>query len=303
MIQYILIPTLLLSTIICFLGILSLYRRQHSLKRILEFSESVKGESFIGPRERRSVIRRWLALSGFRHSAAPLLFLSIMALSTWMALACVFTLYYFHIVDTFTQSVTKLPGSLGWGLGVVVSAMPWIVFCLIGGSPYFVVRGIRQQRVIAVEQDLPLFLDLLSTLAETGMNFDSALAKILNSHPSGRPLTKEFRVFQQEVSLGISRLQCFRRLAQRLSVPSISLFTSAIIQSEQLGASVAHTLRRQANELRHRRQENAMHHAQGLSVKLVFPLVLCFLPGIFLSTLGPTIYQLVQILGGVMGSF
>ncbi|GJL55147.1 MAG: membrane protein [Nitrospirales bacterium] len=303
MIQVSIMLTLFLGTIMCLLGILSLYRRQQSLRRILEFSESVKVDTSLGPREHRRRIRRWLALAGFRHAAAPLLFVSVMVLSTWIALGCIFMMYHFHIVDAFEQSVAKLPGSFGWGLGVAVSAMPWIVFCLIGGAPFFVVRGIRQQRIVAVEQDLPLFLDLLSTLVETGMNFDSALAKILSSQPAGRPLTKEFRVFQQEVSLGISRLRCFRRLAQRLAIPSISLFTSAIVQSEQLGASVAHTLRRQANELRHRRQEHAMHHAQGLSVKLVFPLVLCFLPGIFLTTLGPTIYQLIQILGGVMGTF
>jgi len=226
-----------------------------------------------------------------------------MVLSTWMALAMLFLLHYFEIMHAMAQWIMKVPGSFGWGLDIGVSAIPWILFCLIGGSPIFVVRSIRQKRVTDVEQDLPLFLDLLSTLAEAGMSFDLALSKILNSQPSKRALTKEFRIFQREISLGISRIQCFRRLSQRIAVPSVSLLTSAIIQSEQLGSSVAHTLRRQANELRHRRQENALHHAQGLSVKLVFPLVLCFLPGIFLTTLGPTIYQLVQILGGVMGSF
>ncbi|GJL51276.1 MAG: membrane protein [Nitrospirales bacterium] len=303
MIHASIILTLSLSALICVMGILSLYRRQQSLKRIVEFSESLRGEDLTSPRERRSWLRRWLILSGFRHSSAPFLFLSSMVLSTWIGLAILLTLYYFEIMNAFTQLFTKVPGSFGWGLEVMVSALPWILFCLVGGSPIFVVRGIRQKRVSDVEQDLPLFLDLLSTLAEAGMSFDLALAKILSSQPSGRSLTKEFRIFQREISLGISRLQCFRRLSQRLAVPSVSHFTSAIIQSEQLGASVAQTLRRQANELRHRRQENAMHHAQGLSVKLVFPLVLCFLPGIFLTTLGPTIYQLVQILGGVLGSF
>jgi len=111
------------------------------------------------------------------------------------------------------------------------------------------------------------------------------------------------RFFKREVSLEISLLKCFRRLYQRLSVSSVSLFISALIQSEQLGANVAQTLRRQANDLCHRRQEKTMLHTQGLSVKLVFPWITFFLPGIFLATLGPIVYELAQIVGNVLGSF
>ena len=59
-------------------------------------------------------------------------------------------------------------------------------------------------------------------------------------------------------------------------------------------------LRHQADDLRHRRREDALLQAQALPVKLVFPLVICFLPGIFLSTLAPVLYQMIQVAGGVL---
>ncbi len=303
MTQYIILLTLFLCTLICCAGILSLYRRQQSLKRIIEFADSSRGVEDLLPRKRRSFVRRWLFMAGFRHPSSSLIFLGSMVCSTWIGLACFALLNYFGIINDLVIALAKFPGTFGRALSFSGYAIPWIVFCLVGCIPIFVVNQIRQKRIASVDQDLPLFLDLLSTLAEAGMSFDVALAKILNSQPSGRPLTMEFRTFQREISLGISRLKCFRRLSQRLAVPSIALFVSALMQSEQLGVNVAQTLRRQATDLRHRRQEKALLHAQGLSVKLVFPLILCFLPGIFLVTLGPTIYQLVNIVGGVMGAF
>ncbi len=297
------IVVLILSSLICILRMLSLYRRQQSIRRIVEFSGSISSDTQNSFTERRSWVRRWLNLAGFRHSSATLVFLGLMVVSAWAALGFLFALHYVGMVEPVARSITVLPDEMGEGGVLVGYAIPWIVFCLIAGSPILVVRGIRKKRIADVEHDIPLLLDLLSTLAEAGMSFDLALAKILNAQPSHRPLTQEFRVFQREISIGISRINCFRRLSDRLSISSVSLFVSALIQSEQLGANIANTLRRQANDIRHRRQEKAMLHAQGLSVKLVFPLIICFLPGIFFATLGPTVYQLVKIVGGVVGGF
>ena len=292
---------LFLCSIICLICIRALYRRQQCMKRIGELVGIAKEEE--GPRERRSLMRRWLALAGFRHASASLFFLGSMVASSWSALILLAVLNYLAIFNGPIETLLRVPSTFVHMVGLAGYGIPLLVFFLIAGMPIFVVRGARTKRIRQVEQDLPLFLDLLSTLAEAGMSFDLALGKILSSQPSARALSMEFRIFQREASLGISRLKCFRRLSQRLSIPSVSLFIVALIQSEQLGANVAETLRRQAEDLRHRRQEQAMLHAQGLSVKLVFPLVLCFLPGIFIATLGPTVYQLIHIVGGVTGAF
>jgi tight adherence protein C len=75
---------------------------------------------------------------------------------------------------------------------------------------------------------------------------------------------------------------------------------SALVQAEQIGASVADTLRAQAEELRGRHRANIMLLAQALPVKLVFPLILCFLPGLFIPTLGPAILQMIKVVDSVL---
>src|SRR5262249_52767990 len=142
--------------------------------------------------------------------------------------------------------------------------------------------------------------ELFATMGEAGLGFDAALSKIVRAQGSNRPLISEFVSFQHDMLAGIPRLQALRQLARRVEVPSLTTFTSALIQAEQVGASMADTLRHQTNDLHQRRRELALLKAQALPVKLVFPLVICFLPGIFLSTLAPVIYQMVQVANGVL---
>jgi pilus assembly protein TadC len=151
-----------------------------------------------------------------------------------------------------------------------------------------------------VEQDLPLTLELMATLAEAGLSFDAALARILSSQAHSRPLASELRTFQLELLAGVPRVKSLRQLARRLEVISVTVFVSALIQAEQVGASLAETLRRQADDLRDRRKERVLQLAQGLPAKLVFPLVICFLPGIFVTTWGPMLFQLYQVANSVL---
>jgi pilus assembly protein TadC len=93
-----------------------------------------------------------------------------------------------------------------------------------------------------------------------------------------------------------------RQLANRVGVSALTRLTSALIQADLVGASVADTLEHQAEDLRQRRREDALLQAQALPVKLVFPLVICFLPGIFVSTLAPVLYQMVLMADSVLSS-
>jgi len=148
---------------------------------------------------------------------------------------------------------------------------------------------------------MPVTLELLATMSESGLGFDSALDKVIESQPDRRPLFEELATFQLEILSGVSRVMCFRRLARRLEVPSMSIFVSALVQAEQVGAGFSHVLRVQADDLRNRRREDANMLAQALHVKLMFPLVICFLPGIFVCTLGPIFMQFIRLADGMMG--
>ncbi len=207
----------------------------------------------------------------------------------------------FRIVDMMVVPLQNIPGGIGEAFTAVAYAGPWICLSLLATLPWMIVRAARRQRVEKVDQDLPLLLELLATLTEGGLSFDAALDQILGAYNRSRPLTQEFQTYHRELQLGLSRLQAFRRLASRLEVTSVTFLMSALIQSEQIGSSVAATLRRQADDLRNRRREHALMLAHALPVKMVFPLILCFLPGIFLSTLGPSLYQLVTLVGGITG--
>ncbi len=138
-----------------------------------------------------------------------------------------------------------------------------------------------------VEQDLPIALELLSTLSEAGLGFDAALTHILESAVEDRPLAREFRTYQADLLAGRSRVEALRRLASRLEVSSTTILVAALAQAEQLGAGIAEALHRQAADLRDRRRERASAFAMALPVKRMFPLVICFMPGIFVWTLGP----------------
>ena len=145
-----------------------------------------------------------------------------------------------------------------------------------------------------VEQDLPISLELLATLGEAGLGFDAALSRVLDSVKEDRPLAREFRTYQSDLLAGRTRVESLRRLARRLEVSSVTILVSALVQAEQMGSGIAQTLRRQADDLRDRRRERANAFAMALPIKRMFPLVVCFLPGIFVWTLGPFFVRLFQ---------
>ena len=260
-----------------------------------------RGPAGLESSARDTALARWLARAGYRRPHAQVVFLSATAASIVAGLL-ISQLYRLVLFAPLALAVENVPGSIGEMLVVVLQGGPWILF--LGGAlaPAMFVRTVRTHRVRAIEQDLPLALELLATMAEAGLGFDAAIARIVRAQDARRPLIGELLNFQHDLLAGMSRTQALRQLARRVDVPSLTGFTSALIQAEQVGASLAETLQHQAADLRQRRREQALLQAQALPVKLVFPLVICFLPGIFVSTLAPVVYQMIQVAAGVVRS-
>src|SRR5438105_754972 len=84
--------------------------------------------------------------------------------------------------------------------------------------------SVRWRRVEDVELDLPLTLEMLATLSEAGLGFDAAIARLIDSQPVGRPLAEELGIYQNELLAGVSRVQCLRRLRQRVDVGPVTIF-------------------------------------------------------------------------------
>ena len=259
------------------------------------------GSAAAEPASRDNPLSRWLAGAGYRRPNAQAIFIAATAACVVGGLA-ISQAYRAFVFRPLLIAISNVPGSAGDMLALVLQGGPWILFVLAGFAPTLLVRTARRSRVRAIEQDLPLALELFATMADAGLGFDAALANIVKAQSMERPLMAEFVGFQHDMLAGMSRAQALRQLAHRVSVSSLTSFTSALIQAEQVGASMAETLQHQAVDLRQRRREHALLLAQALPVKLVFPLVVCFLPGIFVSTLAPVLFQMVQVANSVVRS-
>lgn len=247
----------------------------------------------------RNFLARWLYLAGFRSAAAPMLFVLATLGCGALGLLLAVTLESSGLTRQAMAAAGSVPSGVGDLASSVLRAGPWILLGILLFLPWSYVNSTRKRRVREVEQDMPITLELLATMSESGLAFDGALERVVKAQESGRPLFRELRTFQLEVLSGVSRVLCFRRLSQRLEVPSMTIFVSALVQAEQVGAGFANVLRTQADDLRNRRREEANVLASALPVKLIFPLVICFLPGIFVTTLGPIFLQFIHLIEGM----
>lgn len=237
----------------------------------------------------------WLYLSGYRDRWAPAVFLATTATGFLFGLTAAVGLIVSGLQALMEVALLRVPGGVGETFLPAVWIAPWFALLLLTCGPWLVVRQARRQRVLQVEQDLPLILELLSTLSEAGLGFDAALTRILKTRLQGRPLANELQLFQSDLLAGHARVDALRRLSKRLQVTSISVLVSALVQAEQLGMGIARVLRQQAEEVRVRRRERAIAFANSLPTKRVVPLVICFLPGLFVWTLGPAFVQLFKL--------
>lgn len=268
----------------------SLHFSQQSMRRLYgEESQTGAAPESVG------LVRRWLITAGIRSPNAPTIFWTLTACSAVVALSTLVTIFSSGLAATMVRGATMAPGGVGEVFLPFVFAAPWLLALLIAFAPTLWVWRTRRQRVEEIERDLPLALDLLATMSEAGLGFDAALQRLYSTTLSERPLAMELRTFQSDQLSGRPRVQCLRRLADRIRIPSFSTFISAMAQAEQLGMGVAGILRRQADDLRDRRRERAIAFAMSLAVKRVVPMVVCFLPGFFVWTLGPFFAQLFQL--------
>lgn len=286
--------------ILAYVAIKSWSVRRRALIRLYAIDDQRVGTG-LDSSSRDGAIARWLASAGYRRPNAQAIFIAATAAFV-IGGAILSQIYRVVFLRSLLNAIANVPGSAGDILALALEGGPWILFVIAAVAPTLFVRTARRSRVRAIEQDLPLALELFATMAEAGLGFDAALARIVRAQGSDRALASEFINFQYDMLAGMSRTQALRQLARRVDVPSLSTFTSALIQAEQVGASMAETLQHQAVDLRQRRRENALLQAQALPVKLVFPLVVCFLPGIFATTLAPVLFQMVQVANSVLSS-
>jgi tight adherence protein C len=166
------------------------------------------------------------------------------------------------------------------------------------GPDAWLARKIDDRRK-SMQKALPDVLDMMVISVEAGLGFDSALARVVQTVPG--PLSEEFFRMLQETRVGVARREAMRHLSERTDLDELRSFLLAMMQAEAFGVSIARVLRVQADEMRVKRRQRAQEKAFAAPVKIVFPLVFCIFPSLFIVLLGPAAIQIGRAFGDING--
>ena len=192
----------------------------------------------------------------------------------------------------------------GAGLGLAVlfaRPLTWVVWALLGAAagfaaPALLVLHLAQERQELVRRTLPDVLDTLVVTVEAGLGFEAAMAQVVRN---GRgPMVGEFARVLHEMQIGRARVDALREMAARTTVTELRAFASAVAQATTLGIPIGKVLRQQSAEMRLRRSQRAEEQAQKVPVKILFPMIFCIFPALFVVVIGPAAIKIMQAFGG-----
>jgi tight adherence protein C len=197
-------------------------------------------------------------------------------------------------------------GSLGLFFGLLIMlSSPSLGSLLLAAAfaataffaPDILLLRAAASRQLEIERELPDVLDQVTICVEAGLGFEAAMAR---AAATGRgPLADELAHTLQDVRLGVPRTSALNNLLARTDVADLRHFVVAIGQAERHGVPVSQVLRVQATELREKRRQRAEERAMKIPVKLVFPLIFCILPALFVVLVGPAFIRIADTgLGG-----
>ena len=220
-------------------------------------------------------VRQRLIQAGYRHDEALAVFYGIR-----FAVAIAFFALLATPVIIKPNIMVGLAGSL---LGYVLPGM--------------VLARLARRRQHEIQLSLADAVDLLVVSVEAGLGLDQALLRVGGelalTHPA---LSEEIRLATLELRAGKGRADALRNLPDRTGLEDLASLVTMLIQTDKFGTSVAHSLRVHSEVLRTKRRQRAEEAAAKTGVKMVFPLVFCIFPAIFVVTIGPAAIKFVQVL-------
>jgi len=214
-----------------------------------------------------------LRLSGLLYLMSPTQFLAL----------CMISLSFFVLFASFVLSSADMMN--GW-LIVMIAALGYVY-------PRIWLKDSLKKRQKLIVKALPTYLDFLTMSVEAGLNMAGAISQAVAKGPNG-PLKNEFAFVLRDLRAGLTRAEALRRMEDRVKVPQVSSFISAVIQAERMGASLGSTFRIQADQRRVERFQLAEKLAMEAPVKLIFPLVAFIFPVTFIVILFPIAVKFMQ---------
>ena len=216
-----------------------------------------------------------LVAAGYRGSEALPVFIGV-------RLGC--ALFAFGLVSTPILGRPNLLLALGGAaLGYLLPAMA--------------LGRLARKRQHRIRLSLPDALDLLVVSVEAGLGLDQALQRVGEELAfAHKDLSDELRLVNLELRAGKARPEALRNLAERTGVDDLASLMAMLIQTDKFGTSVAQSLRVHSDTLRTKRRQRAEEAAAKTGVKMVFPLVFCIFPAIWVVTIGPAAIRFVQVL-------
>jgi tight adherence protein C len=178
-------------------------------------------------------------------------------------------------------------------VGLALAAVP-VAYLL----PGMVLARMAKRRQHRIRLSLADAVDLLVVSVEAGLGLDQALARVGHELTTAYPeLASELRLVNLELLAGTARPEALRNLAARTGVEDLNALVAMLVQTDKFGTSVATSLRVFSDTLRTKRRQRAEEAAAKTGVKMVFPLVLCIFPAVWIVTIGPAAIKFIRVLG------
>jgi tight adherence protein C len=252
-------------------------REEETKPRLRSFVELLKRVGEKAPRSPREMgsLRLRLVQAGYRRDEALTIFFGI---------RIVFALGLFLLFSTSILATPNMALALGGlGFGYLLPGM--------------VLARLAKRRAHRIRLSLADMLDLLVVSVEAGLGLDQALSRVGVELQFAYPeLSAELKLINLELRAGKARAEALRNLADRTGVDDLSSLVTMLIQTDKFGTSVAQSLRVYSETLRTKRRQRAEEAAAKTGVKMVFPLVFCIFPAIWVVTIGPAAIRFVQVL-------
>jgi tight adherence protein C len=195
-------------------------------------------------------------------------------------------------VGYFLLAYEKQGFSIALRNGAVIGIVGYFI-------PTFWLRSRVRRRKNEITRALPDALDMLTIGVEAGLAFESAMLRVGEKWDNA--LTQEFRRTVGEMQVGMSREAALERMADRCGVQDLSTFVAVLVQSGQLGVSIAQVLHAQAAGMRLKRRLRAEELARQAGIKMVFPLVFLLFPALFVVIFGPIVPTLMSTVQNLSG--